>query len=69
VDYIIYYKYMTYLVPKYKLRDKILRAVHDAPLAGNQGYLKTYRQVREIFSWKGIKEDVLCHVRECMTCQ
>jgi hypothetical protein len=69
VDDIIYYKDMIYLVPESKLKDNILRAVHDAPLAGHQGYLKTYRKVRERFSWKGLKEDVLHHVRECMTFQ
>jgi hypothetical protein len=25
--------------------------------------------VREIFSWKGLKEDVIRHVKECATCQ
>jgi hypothetical protein len=69
VDDIIYYKDRIYLVPESTLKDKILRAVHDAPLAGHPGYLKTYRQVRERFSWKGLKEDVLRYVRECMTCQ
>jgi hypothetical protein len=69
VDDIIYYKDMIYLVPESKLKDNILREVHDAPLAGHQGYLKTYRKVRERFSWKGLKEDVLHHVRECMTFQ
>jgi hypothetical protein len=37
VDDIIYYKYMIYLVPQYKLKDNILRETHDVPLAGNQG--------------------------------
>jgi hypothetical protein len=60
---------MIYLVPESTLKDNILREVHDAPLAGNQGYLKTYRKVRERFSWKGLKGDVLHHVRECMTFQ
>jgi hypothetical protein len=69
VDDIIYYKDRIYLVPESTLKDKILRAVHDTPLAGHPGYLKTYRQVRERFSWKGLKEDVLQYVRECMTCQ
>jgi hypothetical protein len=40
-----------------------------APLAGHPKYLNTYKQVRETFSWKGLKEDVLQYVRECMTCQ
>jgi hypothetical protein len=69
VDDIIYYKERIYLVPESMLKDKILREVHDAPLAGHPGYLKTYRQVRERFSWKGLKEDVLWYVRECRTCQ
>jgi hypothetical protein len=59
VDDIIYYKDKIYLVPESTLKDKILREVHDAPLAGHLGYLKTYRKVRERFSWKGLKEDVL----------
>jgi hypothetical protein len=66
VDDIIYYKYRIYLVPDSKLNDKILRETHDALLIGHQGYMNTYMKV---FSWKGIKEDVLRHVRECMTFQ
>jgi hypothetical protein len=38
-------------------------------MAGHQGINKTYRQVRERFSWKGLKEDVIKHVKECTTCQ
>jgi hypothetical protein len=69
VDDIIYYKERIYLVPESMLKDKILRAVHDAPLANHRGHLKTYRWVRERFSWKGLKEDVIWYVRECMNCQ
>jgi hypothetical protein len=38
-------------------------------LVGHPGYMKTYRQVCERFSWKGLKGDVLWYVRECLTCQ
>jgi hypothetical protein len=69
VDDIIYYNERIYLVPKSMIKDKILREIHDAPLFGHPGYLKTYRQVRERFSWKGLKEDVLQYKRECRTCQ
>jgi hypothetical protein len=69
VDDIIYYKDMIYLVPESTLKDKILREICDAPLAGHPMYMKTYRQVRERFSLKGLKEDVLRYVRECMTYQ
>jgi hypothetical protein len=69
VDDIIYYKDMIYLVPNSTLKDNILREVHDAQLVGNHGYLKTYRKVRQRFSWKVLKGDIIHHVRECMTFQ
>jgi hypothetical protein len=69
LDEVIFYKDRIYLVPESELKRKILRAVHDSPLAGHQGYFKTYRKIRERFSWKGLKDDVLKHVQECVTCQ
>jgi hypothetical protein len=56
VDDIIYYKGKIYIVPESTLKEKILREVHDTPLAGHPGYLKTYRQVRERFSRRGLLE-------------
>ncbi|KAH9314138.1 hypothetical protein KI387_022765 [Taxus chinensis] len=69
VDDLIFYKDRIFLVPGSKMKEKILRAVHDTPLAGHLGYFKTYRFIRERFAWKGMKDDVLNHVRECMVCQ
>lgn len=69
VDELIYYKNGMFLVPGSKTKERILRAFHDTPLAGHQGYFKTYRQLREWFSWKVMKEDVLKHIKECMVCQ
>ena len=68
VEDIIYNKDRIYLVLKSTLKGKITRVVHDASLARHLGYLKAYRLVRERLSWKGLKEDVLRYVRECMTC-
>jgi hypothetical protein len=69
IDDVILYKDRVYLVPDLGLKKKILRAVHDSPLAGHQGFFKTYRRIRERFSWKGLKHDVMRHVSECVTCQ
>jgi hypothetical protein len=69
LDDVIFYKDRIYLVPKSTLKGKILKVCHDSPTAGHQGYFKTYRQIRERFSWKGLKDDVLKHIRECTTCQ
>jgi hypothetical protein len=68
IDDIIYYKGQIFLVHKSTFKAKILQACHDSPVVGHQGIGKTCRQVRERFSWKGFKEDVMNHIKECTTC-
>jgi hypothetical protein len=67
-DMIIYYKGIIYLVHESKFKEKVLQAFHNSPVFGNHGFPKAYRKVRERFSWKGLKEDVMCHTNECVTC-
>jgi hypothetical protein len=55
IDDVIFYKDKVYLVPDSGLKKKILTTIHDSPLAGHQGFFKTYRQIKERFSWKGLK--------------
>ena len=50
IDDIIYYKGRIYLVPESALKRKIIQASHDSPISGHQGFLKTYRHIRERFS-------------------
>jgi hypothetical protein len=57
------------LVPGSTFKAKVFHACHDSPMAGHHGISKIYRKVRERFSWKGLKEDVIKHVKECTTCQ
>lgn len=68
MDDVIYYKDNIYLVPGSQLMEKILHTTHDSHLAGHQGFYKTYRAIRERFTWRCLKEDVLKHVRECDAC-
>ena len=67
-DDLIYYKNIIFLVLGSALKRKILGAAHDAPVAGHPGFVKTYRKVRERFTWKGLKYDVLMYVKECFAC-
>eukprot|EP00253_Pinus_taeda_P024182 PITA_24182 len=69
VDEIINYRDRIFFTEGSQLKKKILRASHDSPLAGHRGFTKTYKAIRERFSWKGLKEDVLQHVWECDVCQ
>lgn len=66
VNELIFYEDRVYLVPGSKVKEGILRACHDTPLVGHPGIYKTYKQMRERFSWKGLKNDVLQHVTECL---
>ena len=59
MDEVTYYKDQIYLDNNSKLKEKILMASHDSPLSRHQGFTKTYRSIRERFSWKVLKEDVL----------
>jgi len=69
MDEVIYYKGHIFLVSGSQLRERILRAAHDSPLSRHQEFRKTYMAVRECFTWKGLKGDVLRHVQECEACQ
>jgi hypothetical protein len=57
------------LVPESAFKDKILQACHDSLVVGHQGIVKTYIHVRERFSWRGLKEDVVRHIKEYTTFQ
>jgi hypothetical protein len=50
LDDVIFYKDRIYFVPESTLKEKILKANHNSPLAGHQGYFKMYGQIRERFS-------------------
>ena len=45
----------------------ILQTAHDE--SGHNGFPRTYSAIQRLYYWKGIKEDVLQHCRNCYTCQ
>ena len=45
----------------------ILQTAHDE--SGHNGFPRTYSAIQRLYYWKGIKEDVLHHCRNCYTCQ
>jgi hypothetical protein len=69
LDDVIFYKDRIYMVLESTLKGKILKVCHDSPTEGHHGCFKTYSHIMERFSWKGLEDDVLKHIRECTTCQ
>lgn len=51
----IYYKDWNYLVLESQWKMKIIQTSHDSPLTWHLGFLKTYRTIRETFTWKVLK--------------
>ena len=47
----------------------VLHQVHDIPLGGHSGFLKTLHRVKRDFYWPRLRADVRKMVRECDTCQ
>lgn len=43
VEDLILYKGKIYLIPRSKVKGKVLKAAHDTPVARHQGYFKTYQ--------------------------
>lgn len=56
------------LTPMSEVKKKVLHALHNTPLAGHPGIAKTYQAVRERFTFKGLRKDVVTHIQECTHC-
>jgi hypothetical protein len=67
IDDVILYKDIVYLVSCSGLKKNILETIHDSLVVDHQGFFKTYRKIKERFSWKGIKKDVMRYISECVT--
>ena len=47
----------------------VLQQVHDSPLGGHPGYLKTLHRLQKDFYWSGLRQDLKQYVRKCDICQ
>ena len=56
-------------LPQGRLRNFILRELHDAGYAGHLGIKKTTDLVKRDFYWPTMEQDVAEYVRTCDDCQ
>jgi len=63
------YKGQIYLGPTCNLKSKVLRHIHNSPIGGHSGYLKSYHRLKQDFFWEGMSADLKRHIRECEVCQ
>ncbi|KAG8239198.1 hypothetical protein J437_LFUL018839 [Ladona fulva] len=57
------------LVAPRNMRNRILRAFHDAPWAGHMGVKRTLASIRSKFWWSTIRKDVEEYCENCVSCQ
>ncbi len=51
------------------MKPKVLALVHDSPLGGHSGYLKTFVRAKRDWHWQGMKQDVKSYIKGCEICQ
>jgi transposase InsO family protein len=52
-----------------ELQHKIISAMHNSALGGHSGVPVTYRRIKQLFAWKGMKVAVQKFVQACRVCQ
>ena len=68
-DQIVNWKNRVYVPKDPKLREDIIRAHHDAAVAGHPGRYKTQELITRNYWWPRINADVSRYVEGCQTCQ
>jgi transposase InsO family protein len=66
---LILFKNRIYLGPQCILKQKVLSLIHDSPLRGHSGYLKTLQRAKRDWYWQGMKQDIKTYIKDCDTCQ
>jgi hypothetical protein len=56
-------------IPKFSMRDKILKEKHSGALAGHFGHDKTFVQLRSSYYCQGMRIYVIQFMNRCRICQ
>ena len=51
------------------IQTKIIAAFHSSAVGGHSGQQATYHRIKKMFSWKGLKQDVVTFISQCLTCR
>ena len=55
-------------IPPEELRPQIIAEFHNSLIDGHKGITKTYRRIRERYTWPNLREDVTEYIRGCRNC-
>lgn len=63
------YKNRLYVGSAGDLRRELILKLHESAIGGHSGQLGTYKKMKSLFYWKGMKKDVVEFVQACDICQ
>jgi hypothetical protein len=66
---LLQYKGRIWVGSSIALQLKLMSACHNSALGGHSGFPVTYRRMKSLFAWKGMKSSVAEFVKSCPVCQ
>jgi hypothetical protein len=66
---LIYYKDRIFIGANMALQTKIIASLHDSAVGGHSGIQATYKRIKQLYFWSGLKVAVEYYVKKCMVCQ
>ena len=68
-DGLLRYKQRVWIGNNPKLQTRIIAALHDSVVGGHSGIPVTYRRIKQLFAWTGLKSAVQEFAHACVTYQ
>jgi hypothetical protein len=69
LDGVLHYKNKIWVGDNKELQQQILEDLHSLAIEGHTGFPTTYRKLKQLFAWKGMKASTHSFVQSCLTCQ
>lgn len=66
---VLYYKKRIWVGSSPDLRLRLPAAFHSSAIGGHSGFPATYKRMKQLFAWKGMKSAVEDFVKHCQICQ
>jgi hypothetical protein len=65
----IMYQVRVWIANNSAIQTRLITAFYSSAIGGHSGDLLTYYRSKQLFSWKGMKQDVTNFVKQCDVCQ
>lgn len=69
VDGVIRFKGKVWLGHHQEAKQAVLSSLHDSGIGGHSRIHATYKRIKSLFEWPGMKKDVTSFVQTCAVCQ